>query len=75
VASPEVYILNTTKAEVQGVLRSTRELAERADARVIIVVSFPPALRAEVSERSTLRVWLSRMHLLRAVHPCGAAAF
>ena len=36
--SPAIHIINTTKAEAQAVLNSTRELANRPDVRIIIVV-------------------------------------
>ena len=36
--SPAIHIINTTKSEAQAVLKSTRELANRPDVRIIIVV-------------------------------------
>ena len=36
--SPAIRVIKTTKSEVQAVLRSTRELANGPDVRIIIVV-------------------------------------
>ena len=36
--SPAIHVIRTTKSEVQAVLRSTRELANGPDVRIIIVV-------------------------------------
>ena len=36
--SPAIHIINTTKSEAQAVLQSTRELGNRPDVRIIIVV-------------------------------------
>ena len=43
--SPTIHVINTTKSKAQAVLRSTRELANGPNVRIIIVVRQDDGLR------------------------------